>query len=129
MNPGQAFIERTPQRIEIGARIEKLAVDLFGRRITERSRGPSGRLQHIARRRAKQRRNAEIHQYRPIAVYHKDILRLDIRMDDASRMKIVERFTQMLKEMTNPLQVEKGPLLLFAKNVRVSLDSACPRPW
>ena len=88
--PGQALVEHEPERVEIGATVEFLASYLLGRQVLRRPHHDVvagqvglGRLQSLG--------DAEVGEQHPPVGRHHDVARLDVAMDEARFVSVVER--------------------------------------
>ena len=95
---GQQFVDDAAQSVEVGARIEQLAVDLLGRHVLDRT-GDAGLVEHFTAGRAPDNRHqSEVHQHREAVAGHEDVARLQIPMDDAFTVDVRQCFAETLNQ-------------------------------
>ena len=84
---GDHFVQGDAERIDIGAGVELLALDLFGRHVVKRADDVAGFGEGAVGGHAG---DAEVHQLDAAVGRKHDVGRLDVAMDDAARMGVGE---------------------------------------
>jgi hypothetical protein len=107
---GEQLVEHRPERVEVRARVGAAPERLLGRQIGDRSH------QHPLDRRARApvaRREAEVAEPRGAVVAEPDVGRLEVAMDDAARMGVLERAADVDRDRERPVDVQAPPLALL----------------
>ena len=91
---GRHLVEHDPERVDVGARVNRLATHLLGRHVRQRPLEPADR----PRRRlfdvgggARQLRQAEVQHLHPALGRDDDVGRLEIAVHDAALVRLLER--------------------------------------
>ncbi len=88
--PGEHPVERDPERVQIAARIERLTSDGLGRHVGVRAH------ERHALARAERAGDPEVEQHqRVLFEVHQDVGGLDVAMEHAARVQVVERATEL----------------------------------
>ena len=86
---GQQFVEHDAQGMNVGARVNRAALQLFGRQVVGRAGDQP--VQQRQRRTVGDARDAEVQHLGPVAPAQEDVGRLDVAMHDATRMCVGQR--------------------------------------
>ena len=105
--PGQELEEDDAQRVEVGLLVERVALDLLGRHV---GRGADahdeGRVAvHVL---AQVQRQAEIEDLRLVVAGDQDVGWLDVTMDDALPVRIIERHAALENDADDPVQGQQA---------------------
>ena len=79
---GQHVVQNQPERVDVGALVDGLALRLFRRHVLDRADDGSGD-RHADARARRRSRDAEVHDERAVFVIQHDVGGLEIAMDDA----------------------------------------------
>ena len=115
------LVEQTAEAVDVGARVEPaLARRLLGAHVTRRAEREPGLGHAIAAGLAHRERDPEVGDERR-AIVQEDVLGLDVAMDDAVPVRVVERRADLLCE---PHRVVDGKLVLALEAIaeRLALD-------
>ena len=104
--PGRHLIEHDTKRIQVAARVCIEALCLLGRNIVHRSNGLTTALLVDVF----QCGNAEIRHLDHVVVRDHDVLRLDVAVDDAVRVRVLERFCNLRGIAQRLLRAEHAAL-------------------
>ena len=85
---GEAVVEQRPERVDVGAAVERVALRLLGRDVVAGSEHPPGIRQ---RRRVVDARDAEVGQLGVAVRGQQHVVRLDVAMDHAALVGVRER--------------------------------------
>ena len=103
---GQHLVGHDPQRVHVGAPVERLAATLLRRHVRHRAghdRRHGGAVDRLG--------NPKVGHKHPAVASQHDVARLDIAMDDALLVSIVERRTHLAQNITRLVQ-RHGPFRL-----------------
>ncbi len=106
---GHHFIKDDSERIDIGATVDALAFHLFGRHIA-RSADNSARAGHAHLRGFERSGEAEIGDVDLIVLADKNVVRLEVTMDDAFGVSSVERFAKLANDFERATRAKAGLL-------------------
>ena len=85
----QQFVEDDTQRVDVGAGVDRAALQLFWRQVVRRAGDQP--VQQRKRRTVGDARDAEVEHLGPVAPTQEDVGRLDVAMHDAARMCVSQR--------------------------------------
>ena len=111
---GQHLEPHRAQAVLVGAAVDGIAGNLFGRHVTGRADGESG-LRHALRFRIDQPRDAEISEHRCFRITEQHVVGLDVAMHDAARMRCIQCGAQLGQD---------GQALLHAQADRQAIGQA-----
>ena len=94
--PGEHLVEDDAEAVEIGARVERLALRLLGTHVVRRAAQHAGARAAVAGQQAA--RQAEVDEHHAAVVAQHDVRRLQIAMDDAGLVHHLERARDFLEE-------------------------------
>jgi hypothetical protein len=103
----QTLIEADAEGEDVGAAVDRRALDLFGSHVVRRSEELSGGGEIAA---AGDLGDPEIHDLRPRAVEQDDVGRFHVPMDDSLRMSEVERLCNLRDDVGGLLEGERPSL-------------------
>ena len=102
---GEHLVQRDAERIDVRAPVERLAAELLGRQIGRGAENEAGLRFHEA---LADLRDAEVHQERPPALVEENVVGLDVAVDDAARMAVVERVQERNHDPRRRLLCERA---------------------
>ena len=102
-----ALVERQGQRVDVGLGARRAALGLLGGHVGERADDVAGRGQG---RRVGEAGDAEVHQLgaRLAVLGDEDVLRLDVAVDDAARVGVVERLAEIGADLADLAVAERA---------------------
>ena len=86
----------TPEAVEVGARVERLALRLLGTHVVRRAAQHAGARAAVAGQQAA--RETEVDEHHAAVVAQHDVRRLEVAMDDAGLVHHLERARDFLEE-------------------------------
>jgi DNA-binding SARP family transcriptional activator len=105
--PRQALVEDAAKRVDVGAAVDRAALDLLGRDIVDRP--DEAAVAREAADRGDMTREAEVADVRVLALFrmcHQDVARLHVAVDEPCRMRRVERSRDLLEQTKCALRLE-----------------------
>jgi hypothetical protein len=121
--PGQQLVEQDPDRVEVAARADRLALGLLGREIARGAHDRAG-LRDL---RGSGARDAEVRHLDPTLVVDDHVVRLEVAVHDAALVREARRPEHLLGDLDRALRrqrrlladdrIERAPLEQLHRNV------------
>ena len=125
--PDEDLVEHHGQRVDVGAPVDRRALELLGRHVGQRAqRGARLGERAPARRALAEPHDAEVdevHEVPSVRRGHQDVARLDVAVDEVVRVGVVEGVRELLDEADGAHRVERA-LLAQQPGEVASLDEA-----
>ena len=118
---GEHLVQHRAERVDVAARVDRaLAHRLLGAHVLRRAEREA-RLRHALRRRrcCTRERDAEVGDER-VPVLQQDVLRLDVAMDDAVPVRVVERVGDLARDARRASSIGQLPLALEPRAQRLA---------
>jgi hypothetical protein len=115
----QQLVKDHAQRVNVGARVDGLALHLLRRHVCGRSNHAAGRGQSLLV--VDELRDAEVEDLRLAAIRDEDVVRLDVAMYDAEVMGDADRRKQLLQQVHRHVHAET-PVLVEPRAHRAAFD-------